>query len=52
MRREFKIMEVNYNPIKGDEMQEKPLIKKNPKSVGLEVSCDFNKSFKNLTKET
>jgi hypothetical protein len=54
MRREFKIMKVDYNPIKGEGrmQQEKPIISKNiPKSIHLEVACDFTKSFKNLTKE-
>jgi hypothetical protein len=52
MRREFKIMKVNYNPIKGDLIKEKSMISKNSfKSINLEVACDFGKSFKNLTKE-
>jgi hypothetical protein len=56
MRREFKIMKVDYNPIKGEGegrmQEEKPIISKNiPKSIHLEVACDFTKSFKNLTKE-
>ena len=52
MRREFKIMKVNYNPTKGDLIHEKHLISNNSsKKIYLEVACEFSKSFKNLTKE-
>lgn len=52
MRREFKIMKLAYNNQSDEDLLDRPLIRKNvQKSVGLEMACDLNKSFKNLTKE-